>query len=74
MDPKHLGSSFDDFLREEGLFEEVEAVATGRILAERPPDGSSNHELDALYEAGAHPAEFDGSTQGASPKKLPDLE
>lgn len=32
MNPKHLGSSFDDFLREEGLLEEVEAVATKRVL------------------------------------------
>ena len=33
MDPKHLGSDFDDFLREEGLLEEAEAVASKRILA-----------------------------------------
>ena len=28
-----LGSSFDDFLREEGMLEEVEAVAVKRVLA-----------------------------------------
>lgn len=32
MDPRHLGSSFDDFLREDGLLEEVEAVAAKRVL------------------------------------------
>lgn len=62
MDPKHLGSSFDDFLREEGLLEEAEAVAAGRTLAQRLADGSSNDELDALDGAAAHSDEFDGST------------
>lgn len=33
MNPKHLGSSFDDFLAEEGLLEAAEAVATKRVLA-----------------------------------------
>lgn len=33
MDPKHLGKDFDDFLREEGLLEEAEAVASKRVLA-----------------------------------------
>jgi antitoxin HicB len=32
MNRKHLGNDFDDFLRE-GILEEVEAVATKRILA-----------------------------------------
>ena len=30
---KHLGSSFDDFLVEEGIYEEVTAVARKRVLA-----------------------------------------
>lgn len=30
---KHIGSSFDDFLEEEGLLEEAEAVAVKRVLA-----------------------------------------
>jgi len=30
---KHSGSSFDDFLEEEGILEEVEAVAIKRVLA-----------------------------------------
>lgn len=33
MDAKHLGSDFDDFLRDEGLLEEAEAVASKRVLA-----------------------------------------
>ena len=30
---KHRGSNFDDFLREEGLLEEVEALAAKRLIA-----------------------------------------
>ncbi len=30
---KHVGSSFDDFLREEGLLEEVNAIAAKRVIA-----------------------------------------
>lgn len=33
MKNKHLGDNFDDFLREEGLFEEVEANAIKRMVA-----------------------------------------
>ncbi len=33
MKKKHLGTSFDDFLAEEGLLEGVEAVAAKRVLA-----------------------------------------
>lgn len=33
MEEKHLGSDFDDFLREEGILDEAEAVAAKRILA-----------------------------------------
>jgi antitoxin HicB len=29
----HCGSSFDEFLREEGLLEEAEAVAINRVIA-----------------------------------------
>jgi antitoxin HicB len=29
----HLGSDFDDFLREEGLYDEAHAVAVKRVLA-----------------------------------------
>ena len=30
---KHIGSKFDDFLDEEGLLAETEAVATKRVIA-----------------------------------------
>lgn len=30
---QHIGSSFDDFLQEEGIFEAVNAVAVKRVLA-----------------------------------------
>lgn len=33
MSNKHIGSSFDDFLEEEGIREEVKAVAIKRVLA-----------------------------------------
>ena len=33
MSNKHIGSSFDDFLEDEGIREEVEAVAVKRVLA-----------------------------------------
>lgn len=33
MNKKHLGSNFDDFLREEGLLAETEAVALKRVVA-----------------------------------------
>jgi predicted XRE-type DNA-binding protein len=34
----HLGSSFDDFLQEEGYFEEVQAKALKRALSEQIED------------------------------------
>jgi antitoxin HicB len=33
MKKKHIGSSFDDWLREEGIYEETTAVAIKRVLA-----------------------------------------
>lgn len=30
---KHIGSKFDDFLKEEGLLDEIEAVAIKKVLA-----------------------------------------
>ena len=33
MNTKHVGSDFDDFLREEGLLDGAEAVASKRVLA-----------------------------------------
>ena len=37
----HIGSSFDDFLKEEGIYEEVTARAIKRVIA---------RQLDALME------------------------
>jgi DNA-binding Xre family transcriptional regulator len=33
MNKKHVGSDFDDFLKEEGIYEEVQAVAIKRVIA-----------------------------------------
>ena len=33
MENKHIGSDFDDFLAEEGLLEQAEAVAVKRVIA-----------------------------------------
>jgi antitoxin HicB len=33
MNKNHIGSNFDDFLTEEGLLEEAEAIAVKRVLA-----------------------------------------
>jgi DNA-binding Xre family transcriptional regulator len=33
MSNKHIGSSFDDFLKEEGIYDEVDTVATARVIA-----------------------------------------
>lgn len=33
VDKKHIGSDFDDFLRDEGALDEAEAVATKRVIA-----------------------------------------
>ncbi len=33
MDKKHIGSDFDEFLEDEGLLEDAEAVAAKRVIA-----------------------------------------
>lgn len=35
MDKNHVGSDFDDFLREEGLLADANAVATKRVIASK---------------------------------------
>ena len=32
---RHIGSAFDDFLEEEGILQEVEAIAIKRVLARK---------------------------------------
>ncbi len=41
----HLGSDFDDFLKEEGIFEEVEARALKRVLAMQVQDIMTTRKL-----------------------------
>ena len=45
MNEKHVGSDFDDFLREEGLLEEVEAVAAKRVLAYQISEAMKEQDL-----------------------------
>jgi DNA-binding Xre family transcriptional regulator len=33
MNKKHIGSNFDDFLKEENLYERVQAIAIKRVIA-----------------------------------------
>lgn len=33
MSKKHIGSDFDDFLKEDGIYEQVQAVAIKRVIA-----------------------------------------
>lgn len=33
MNKKHVGNDFDDFLKEEGIYEQVQAVAIKRVIA-----------------------------------------
>jgi predicted XRE-type DNA-binding protein len=41
----HVGSDFDDFLRKEGLLEEVEAVAAKRVLAYQISEAMKEQDL-----------------------------
>jgi hypothetical protein len=41
----HIGSSFDDFLTEEAILEEVTAVATKRVIAWQISEGMSSLKL-----------------------------
>ena len=45
MDQKHIGSDFDDFLEEEGLLAEAEAVAVKRVIAFQIGEFMEQHEL-----------------------------
>jgi antitoxin HicB len=45
MTNPHIGSSFDDFLGEEGMLEEVEAVAIKRILARQVSEAMQAQKL-----------------------------
>lgn len=48
MKNKHAGSGFDDFLQEEGLLAEAEAVALKRVLAFQLEKGMEDRKLSKL--------------------------
>lgn len=45
MNEENIGSNFDDFLTEEGLLEEAEAVAIKRVLAFQIKELMESHNL-----------------------------
>ena len=45
MNKKHIGSNFDDFLKEENLYEQVQAVAIKRIIAHQITDEMKKKKL-----------------------------
>ena len=47
----HAGSSFDDFLKEDGIYEEVQARALKRALAEQLDDAMQSSKLSKVNMA-----------------------
>ena len=47
----HTGSSFDDFLKEDGIYEEVQARALKRALAEQLDDAMQSGKLTKVNMA-----------------------
>ena len=47
----HTGSSFDDFLKEDGIYEEVQARALKRALAEQLDDAMQSSKLSKVNMA-----------------------
>jgi hypothetical protein len=69
MKKKNIGSSFDDWLREEGLYEQATAVAVKRVL-ERAP---KVRPIPALGERGPLRAcSLGQAAQGISPTQAPE--
>lgn len=56
----HIGSSFDDFLSEEAILDEVAAVATKRVIAWQISEGMSALKLSktAMAKKKCTPAEL----------------
>ena len=50
----HIGASFDDFLAEEGILEEVEAIAIERILARQVTAAIAGPEADQEADGRPH--------------------
>ena len=48
MKRKHIGSSFDDWLREEGIYEEVTTAAIKRVLARQIEHAMQNKQLSNI--------------------------
>ncbi len=48
---QHTGSSFDDFLKDEGIFEEVQAKALKRALVEQLNDAMQSGNLSKVVMA-----------------------
>jgi hypothetical protein len=68
MKKENIGSSFDDWLREEGLYEETTAVAIKRVLARAP----KARPIPALGERGPRRAcSLGQAAQGISPTQAP---
>lgn len=47
----HAGSSFDDFLKEDGIYEQVQARALKRALAEQLDDAMQKGKLSKVHMA-----------------------
>lgn len=70
MNPKHVGTDFDDFLREEGLLEEAEAVAPKRVLAYQISEAMKQRDLTKAAMArrmGTSRSSLDYSTPRSHP-------
>ena len=50
MKQQHIGSDFDDFLREEGNLAEPEAIATKRVAALAGVDETFTRQVDEFIE------------------------
>jgi hypothetical protein len=50
MNAENIGSSFDDFLHEEGLLDEANAVAIKRVIAWQDRSGDESAEAERYRE------------------------
>ncbi|MDP1959010.1 MAG: Fis family transcriptional regulator [Polynucleobacter sp. 24-46-87] len=46
LNPNHIGSDFDDFLKEEGILEEVSIIAVKRVLAWQITEAMSQNHIN----------------------------
>jgi antitoxin HicB len=49
MNKKHIGSKFDDFLKEENLFEQVQAAAIKRLIAYQIATEMKNNKISKTH-------------------------